>query len=89
MLAPGQPFTTGDPRLLVENRLKPGRYRFQLVVIDDGGLESDPAELIVSIMEIAQPPQRQPGPGRVFRPDLEERVRIPPGFAERIRRRPQ
>jgi len=88
-LAPGQPITTGEPRLLVENPFAPGRYRFQLVVIDDSGLESDPAELIVSVHDIPAQP-RPPGPGRVFRPGFDERVRIPPGLAERIRvRRPQ
>ncbi len=41
VLALGTPVTVADPVLLVENRLKPGRYRFELVVTDTAGLESD------------------------------------------------
>lgn len=86
-LQPGTPVTLDQPRLLVENKLTPGRYRFQLVVLDDSGLESDPAELIVSVHDVAVPP-REPGP--VFRPDMVDRVRLRPGIADRIRiRRPQ
>jgi hypothetical protein len=88
MLSPGTPVTLEQPQLLVENKLPPGRYRFQLVVLDDSGNESDPADLIVSVQEIIVPPPRQPG--RVLRPDMVDRVRLQPGLADRIRiRRPQ
>ena len=85
VLAPGQPITTGEPRLLVENQLAPGRYRFRLTVVDDGGLESDPAELIVTVFEVPRP-ERPPGP--IFRPDLGDRVfRVQPGLAGVIKTR--
>lgn len=71
VLAPDKPVTVGDPVLLVENRLKPGRYRFQLVVTDTAGLESAPAELVVTVFE----PAPTPTPTRpVLRPEIRERV---------------
>ena len=69
-----------EPQLLVENKLKPGRYRFQLVVTDTAGLESDPAEMVVTVREPAPEPTPTPtppsGPTRVvLRPDvLTERI---------------
>lgn len=48
-LSPGKPVTSKIPELLVENKLEAGRYRFELVVVDDSGLESAPAELVVSV----------------------------------------
>lgn len=77
-LTPGRPFTVAEPHLLVENQFAPGRYRFQLVVIDDGGLESDPAELIVSVHDLVRPT-------RPTRPDIRE---IDPDLLRRIRRQP-
>lgn len=49
VLKPGVPVTQNDPHLLVENKLSPGRYRFQLVAVDSSGLESAPAEIVVSV----------------------------------------
>lgn len=63
--------TVKDPHLLVENQFTPGRYRFQLVVTDDAGLESDPAELVVTVREIIRPP-RPTGP--IVRPDILDRI---------------
>lgn len=40
---------------MVENPLKPGRYRFSLVVIDDSNNESVPFELAVSVVEEIRP----------------------------------
>lgn len=64
--------TVDTPQLLVENKFAAGRYRFQLVAIDEGGLESLPAELVVSVLAPAppppppptQPPPPPPPPGR-------------------------
>ena len=68
-LSPNMPLTQADPVLLVENQLAPGRYRFQLVVIDTAGLESAPADMIVTVD--APPPSPPSGPFRpVLRPDL-------------------
>ena len=67
-LTPGKPITVKDPHLLVENQFTPGRYRFQLVVIDEGGLESDPAELVVTVREIVRPT------GPIIRPDILDRI---------------
>jgi hypothetical protein len=70
-LTPGKPITVKDPHLLVENQFTPGRYRFQLVVTDDGGLESEPAELVVTVREIGRP-GRPAGP--IGRPDILDRI---------------
>jgi len=76
ILAPGTPLTVNEPQLLVENPLPAGRYRFQLVVIDEGDLESDPADLIVSVHDIPRPP---PGPrGPMTRDEILERIRVRP-----------
>ena|SRR6185295_7600975 len=50
---PGQDIRTPDPTIEVtvtpQSPLPPGRHRFQLVVIDDSGIQSEPsiAEVIV------------------------------------------
>ena len=74
-----KPVTQEDPFLLVENRLAPGRYRFRLVAIDSAGLESAPADLIVTVDALPPPPSPPTGPVRppFFRPDLIERVLDP------------
>lgn len=78
----GKPVTLDDPFLLVENKLAPGRYRFRLVAIDSAGLESAPADLIVTVDAPPPPPPPPPpptGPVRppFFRPDVIERVLDP------------
>ena len=76
VLALNQPVTLGDSVLQVENRLAPGRYRFRLVVIDTAGLESAPADLIVSVEAPPPPPAPPTGPFRppIFRPDRFDRI---------------
>jgi len=77
VLSLNQPVTQDDPFLLVENKLAPGRYRFRLVAIDSAGLESAPADLIVTV-DAPPPPPPPSGPFRpVLRPDLIERVLDP------------
>lgn len=86
-LTPGKPVTVSQPVLLVENQLAAGRHRFQLVVIDDGGLESDPAELVVTVQPRRPVRPRDP----ITRPDILEPVverRINPDIIGRIRRPP-
>lgn len=85
VLTPGKPVEQAKPELLVQNKLKPGRYRFQLVVTDTAGLESSPAELVVSVFEPSPAPTPTPTrrPKRPMpRPDVLERVGRP-------RRRPK
>ena len=86
-LTPGKPFTVAEPQLLVENRLAAGRHRFQLVVIDEAGLESEPAELLVTVREANREPVRPTRPDinpeildrlRPFRPDIVRTIRRPP-----------
>lgn len=45
-----KPFETTEPRLLVENILRPGRHRFRLVVVDTDGTESEPADILVTVV---------------------------------------
>jgi hypothetical protein len=89
-LPPGQPVTVDQPVLLVENDLAAGQHRFQLVVVDDGGLESAPAELLVTVRRLVRPrdPIERPDirdrierverVGRVVNPDIIGRIRRPP-----------
>lgn len=68
-LTPGRPVTVQTPELLVENQLTPGRHRFRLVVIDEAGLESEPAELVVTVRRPIVRPDLDVRPD-VLRPDL-------------------
>lgn len=87
VITPLKPVTLKEPQLLVENQFPPGKYRFQLVVIDDANNMSDPAQLVVTVRER---PVRPTGP--VIRPELVDRIdRSGPLRTEIIRpiRRPQ
>lgn len=61
----GQTIAQRDPLLKVTSRLKAGRHLFRLVVVDEAGNPSDPAELVVTV--------RPPGPDRPDRPERPER----------------
>ena len=50
-LTPLEPFRSAESTVLVENPLPAGRFRFQLVCVDEAGNESDPAELTVIVRE--------------------------------------
>jgi hypothetical protein len=64
------------PTLLVENKLEPGSWRFRLTVVDDSGLESAPAELVVRVLD---PPRQPPaGPIEPARPGVGPGVSIAP-----------
>ncbi len=54
-LVPGRTLAQKGPELLVENRLKVGRWRFRLVVVDGAGNESKPAELVVQVADDPEP----------------------------------
>jgi len=56
VLTLGKPFSSPDATLLVENQLAIGAHLFQLVVVDDDGLASDPMEATVQIVEQKLPP---------------------------------
>ena len=64
-LTPGRVFRSREPTLVVENDLAPGRHRFQLVVVDDGGLESEPTELVVAVLDRRTSPPVSPPIGRI------------------------
>ena len=68
VLTPGKPVTIDKPMLLVENKLSPGRYRFQLVVTDSAGNDSAPSELVVTVS--TPDPLPPPRTGPVLRPDV-------------------
>jgi hypothetical protein len=88
VLTPRKPVTLKEPLLLVENQLPPGRYRFELVVTDDGNNESDPTQLVVIVRDR---PTRPTGP--VIRPGILDRIDrggpIPPEIIRPIRRPPR
>ena len=48
-LKPNKSVEQRSPELKVTNRLKPGKHRFLLSVVDDSGNESRPAELTVTV----------------------------------------
>ncbi|MBX3081432.1 MAG: hypothetical protein KF716_07325 [Anaerolineae bacterium] len=54
---PGEPIVTEEPFILVDAGLKPGRYVFQLVVVDDEGNESAPdrVQIVVSDRQSVTP----------------------------------
>jgi hypothetical protein len=62
VLNPGVATRSRSPTLVVENRLDPGAWRFRLTVVDDTGLESAPAELVVRVVEQRLPPTGPTGP---------------------------
>jgi hypothetical protein len=47
---PNVPFETADPKVVVDAGLRPGSYRFRLVVVNDRGLASAPVEVTVSVL---------------------------------------
>jgi hypothetical protein len=49
----GQAVTSTKPVVTVENRLPAGRFRFQLVCVDDAGNQSEPAQIIVTVQQTA------------------------------------
>lgn len=88
VLEPRKPVTVKEPQFLVENKLPPGKYRFQLVVIDNGNNESDPAQLVVTVQER---PIRPTGPA--IRPEILDHIdridrvdRVRPDITRIIRR---
>ena len=60
-LATNQPFRSRVPQITVENPLKPGSYRFSLVVVDEAKNESQPHEITVTVVRPTRP---------VLRPDI-------------------
>lgn len=82
-IRPGQTIRQDDPILKFTGRLEPGRHRFQLVVVDDSGNVSGPADLFV----VVKPKEAQPitRPGRIATPRRPTGRVTTPG----TRRRPQ
>ncbi|MBL9035445.1 MAG: hypothetical protein JNN33_11820 [Rhodospirillaceae bacterium] len=62
ILIPGRPYTQAQPRLMVENKLKPGLHRFRLTVTDESGNESAPDEIVMRVR--AKVARREKGRGR-------------------------
>ena len=48
---PNKPVETKVPKVVVDAGLKPGRYRFDLVVVDEQGNSSKPSSIIMEIRE--------------------------------------
>jgi len=68
VLAPGVVTRSRTPALVVENRLEAGTWRFRLTVVDDTGVESAPAELVVRVVEPRRPTDPIVRPTEPFRP---------------------
>lgn len=56
-----QPVSSSKPRLVVQNKLPPGRHRFALVVVDEHGRESAPDICEVTVQPRKRIPRRVPG----------------------------
>lgn len=57
MMLPNREITTSQPFLTVPAGLAPGRYIFQLVVVDEAGNRSVPMRRLVTIQQrIVKPP---------------------------------
>lgn len=66
---PNQPVVTADPAVTVDAGLTVGSHEFQLVVVDDSGNRSQPARLVVRVLEATTGPTR---------PTVAEPVRLQP-----------
>ena len=66
VLEPNRALRSTEPLLKVENDLPPGRWHFRLVVVDNDGVESQPADLFVTIR--ARPAPTPPDGGGGPRP---------------------
>jgi len=51
VLTARKPFTSNEPVLLVENQLALGAHLIRLIVVDDEGLESDPFDATITVVE--------------------------------------
>lgn len=67
LTGPNQEVTTTQPFLTVPAGLQPGRYVFQLVVVDEAGMRSAPMRRLVTIQQrIIKPnPDPVPDPGPI------------------------
>ncbi|MEB3362052.1 MAG: hypothetical protein VKI42_08020 [Synechococcaceae cyanobacterium] len=59
---PNRVISTPSPRVVVDRGLKPGRYRFRLVVRNAAGVPSQPSDWIVTIASPAAPQPDGPRP---------------------------
>jgi hypothetical protein len=76
VLSPNKAVRSAKPQILVENPLEPGRYHFQLIVVDDANNASAPAELVVQVVRRTIGPIDLGGlarPDRIGRPILNPR----------------
>jgi len=62
VFVPGQEIRSDAPTLVVDGGLRPGSYRFQLVVVDDSGNASAPAFLSMTVQDAPPPPPPPSGP---------------------------
>lgn len=54
ILVIGRPLSQTQPRLVIENQLKPGLHRFRLIVTDASGNESAADEVVVRVRASSQ-----------------------------------
>ncbi len=52
----GKSVSTDTPNVVVDAGLPAGRHRFRLVVQDNGGTNSQPAEIVVQVQRLVVPP---------------------------------
>jgi len=97
VLAPGVAVRSRRPTLLVENDLALGSWLFRLTVVDDNGLESGPADLVVRVVARLPGPIPDPGPvvpgpiipGPIIPGPVLPRVVVGPGPGGRRTRAPK
>jgi hypothetical protein len=76
VLAQSKTVRSDVPTLLVENPFAPGRYRFELTVVDDAGNESVPAQIVVEVR--ARPVVIDRRPDLSIRPESDPLVAVDP-----------
>jgi hypothetical protein len=75
LLTVGTPVTTTEPTLVVENKLVAGAHEFQLVVVADDGVASDP---VTAVVQIVNPPAPPPPPAPPRNPPIRPVTPAPP-----------
>ena len=78
-----RPIRTTEPKITVDNQLRPGKHRFRLEVIDSADLRSEPSDVVVTVdplrpsRPVVRDPRIDPTPGLTDREPFRPRRRRP------------